>query len=58
MRDAVIVDALRTPVGRYGGALKDVRSDDLAALCIAEIVKRNKLDPNLIEDVIMGCTNQ
>jgi 3-oxoadipyl-CoA thiolase len=58
MRDAVIVDAVRTPVGRYGGALKDVRSDDLAALCIAEIVKRNKLDPNLIEDVIMGCTNQ
>lgn len=58
MREAVIVDALRTPVGRYGGALKDVRSDDLAALCIAEIVKRNKLDPNLIEDVIMGCTNQ
>ncbi|HEX9077130.1 MAG TPA: acetyl-CoA C-acyltransferase [Anaerolineae bacterium] len=58
MREAVIVDAVRTPVGRYGGALKDVRSDDLAALCIAEIVKRNKLDPNLIEDVIMGCTNQ
>lgn len=58
MREAVIVDAVRTPVGRYGGALKDVRSDDLAALCIAEIVKRNKLDANLVEDVIMGCTNQ
>ncbi len=58
MRDAVIIDAVRTPVGRYGGALKDVRSDDLAALCIAEIVKRNKLDPNLVEDVLMGCTNQ
>ncbi|MDE3091191.1 MAG: acetyl-CoA C-acyltransferase [Chloroflexota bacterium] len=58
MRDAVIIDAVRTPVGRYGGALKDVRSDDLAALCIAEIVKRNKLDANLIEDVVMGCTNQ
>ncbi len=58
MRDAVIIDAVRTPVGRYGGALKDVRSDDLAALCIAEIVKRNKLDANLVEDVVMGCTNQ
>jgi len=58
MRDAVIIDAVRTPVGRYGGALKDVRPDDLAALCIAEIVKRNNLDPNLIEDVLMGCTNQ
>ncbi|MCI0476108.1 MAG: acetyl-CoA C-acyltransferase, partial [Anaerolineales bacterium] len=58
MREAVIIDAVRTPVGRYGGALKDVRSDDLAVLCIAEIVKRSKLDPNLIEDVILGCTNQ
>ncbi len=58
MREAVIVDAVRTPVGRYGGALKDVRSDDLAALVINEIVKRNKLDPNLVEDVVFGCTNQ
>ncbi len=58
MRDAVIIDAVRTPVGRYGGVLKDVRPDDLAALCIAEIVKRNHLDVNLIEDVVMGCTNQ
>ncbi|MBI4786683.1 MAG: acetyl-CoA C-acyltransferase [Chloroflexi bacterium] len=58
MRDAVIVDAVRTPVGRYGGALKDVRSDDLAAMCIAEIVKRNNVDANLIEDVVFGCTNQ
>ncbi len=58
MREAVIIDAVRTPVGRYGGALKDVRADDLAALCIAEIVKRNKLDANLVEDVVMGCTNQ
>lgn len=58
MREAVIVDAVRTPVGRYGGALKDVRSDDLAALVINEIVKRTKVDPNLVEDVIFGCTNQ
>ncbi len=58
MREAVIIDAVRTPVGRYGGALKDVRSDDLAALVINEIVKRNKLDPNVVEDVVFGCTNQ
>ena len=58
MREAIIVDAVRTPVGRYGGALKEVRPDDLAALCIAKIVERNKLDPNLVEDVILGCTNQ
>ena len=58
MREAVIVGAVRTPVGRYGGALKDMRPDDLAAFCIAEIVKRNNLDPNRIEDVVLGCTNQ
>ncbi|WP_026839982.1 thiolase family protein [Citrifermentans bremense] len=58
MREAVIVDAVRTPVGKFGGALKDVRPDDLAALCITELVQRNKLDPGLIEDVVLGCTNQ
>ncbi|MBI3742500.1 MAG: acetyl-CoA C-acyltransferase [Chloroflexi bacterium] len=58
MREAVIVDAVRTPVGKYGGALKDVRPDDLAAHCLIEIVKRNHLDPNLIEDVVFGCANQ
>ena len=58
MREAVIVEAVRTPVGRYGGALKDVRSDDMAALVIAEIIKRTKLDSGLVEDVIFGCTNQ
>jgi len=57
MREAVIIDAVRTPVGKFGGALKNVRSDDLAALCISELVKRNNLDPNLIEDVVLGCTN-
>ena len=57
MRQAVIVDAVRTPVGRYGGALKDVRPDDLAARCIAEIIRRNHLDPNLVEDVIFGNAN-
>ena len=58
MREAVVVDAVRTPVGKYGGVLKDVRSDDLAALCISEIAKRNNLDPNKVEDVIFGCSNQ
>ena len=57
-REAVIVDAVRTPVGRYGGALKDVRPDDLAALVIQALVRRNNLDPASIEDVIFGCTNQ
>jgi 3-oxoadipyl-CoA thiolase len=58
MREAVVVDAIRTPVGRYGGVLKDVRSDDMAALCIKEIAKRNNLDPGKVEDVIFGCSNQ
>lgn len=58
MRTAVIVDAVRTPVGRYGGALKDVRVDDLAALCLNAIVRRNGLDPAVVEDVVLGCTNQ
>lgn len=59
MKEVVIVDGIRTPIGRYGGALKDFRPDDLAALCIAELLKRNsKLDPLEIEDVILGCANQ
>ncbi|MBJ6802226.1 thiolase family protein [Geomonas propionica] len=58
MREAVIIDAVRTPVGKFGGALGKVRPDDLAALCIAELVERNNLDPSLVEDVILGCTNQ
>jgi 3-oxoadipyl-CoA thiolase len=58
MREAVIIDAVRTPVGKFAGALRNVRPDDLAAVCIAEIVKRNNLDPNLVEDVVFGCTNQ
>ena len=57
-RDAVIVEAVRTPFGRYGGALKDVRPDDLAALTIRTVVERSGIDPALIEDVILGCANQ
>src|SRR5712672_2373901 len=57
MDTAVIVDAVRTPIGRYGGALKDQRPDDLAALVIKTLVERNNLDPATIEDVILGNTN-
>jgi 3-oxoadipyl-CoA thiolase len=57
-RDAVIVEAVRTPFGRYGGALKDIRPDDLAALTIRTVVERSGIDPALVEDVILGCANQ
>jgi len=53
-----IVSALRTPIGKYGGALKDVRPDDLLALVIKEVIKKIDLDPNLIDDVYIGCANQ
>lgn len=56
--DAVIVAAVRTPVGRYGGAFKDIRPDDLAALAIREVVNRSGIDPSSVEDVIFGCANQ
>ncbi|MFO7172999.1 MAG: 3-oxoadipyl-CoA thiolase [Bacillota bacterium] len=59
MRDVVIVDAVRTPIGRYGGALKDVRPDDLAAHVIRALLDRNPaVDLARVEDVILGCANQ
>src|SRR6187455_3030400 len=59
MKDAFIVDILRTPIGKYGGALSSVRPDDLAAFVITQILNRNPwLDPKLIEDVIFGAANQ
>jgi len=58
MPEAVIVEAVRTPIGRHGGILKTVRPDDLAALVLAEVMKRAKVDPALIEEVYMGCANQ
>src|SRR5258708_39921071 len=58
MERAVIVDALRTPIGRYAGALKEVRPDDLAALVVRQAVQRNQLDPATIEDVYFGDANQ
>src|SRR5439155_22752055 len=58
VREAWIVEAVRTPVGRYGGALAAVRPDDLAALAIRAVVDRAGIDPGLVEDVILGCANQ
>ena len=59
MRDAFICDGIRTPIGRYGGALAGVRADDLAAIPLREILNRNpRLDPSAIDDVIFGCANQ
>ncbi len=58
MKRAVIVDAVRTPIGRHGGALAAVRPDDLAAGVIRALVDRSGLDPAGIDDVIFGCTNQ
>ena len=58
MRDAFILSALRTPVGRAGGTLADVRADDLAALVVRAAVERPGFDPRLVDDVILGCTNQ
>ena len=58
VREAWIVDAVRTPIGRYGGALAAVRPDDLAATVIAALIERTGVDPSRIEDVILGCANQ
>ena len=58
LREAWIVEAVRTPIGRYGGALAGVRPDDLAALVIRAVVDRSGIDASLIEDVILGCANQ
>jgi len=58
MPDAVILDAVRTPIGRYAGVLAPVRPDDLAARAIAAAVERNRLDPARVDEVYMGCANQ
>src|SRR5918997_3949127 len=58
MPRAVVVSAVRTPVGRYGGALSSVRPDDLAALAIAEAVDRSTIAGERVEDVILGAANQ
>src|SRR5256886_11646148 len=56
--DAFICAALRTPVGKHGGALASVRADDLAAIPIKAVVERTGIEPASIDDVILGCTNQ
>ena len=59
MTDVFICDAIRTPVGRYGGCLAPVRADDLAAIPIRTLMERNPgLDPQAIDDVYLGCANQ
>jgi len=59
MADAFICDAVRTPIGRYAGALSSVRTDDLAALPIAALLKRNaSLEPAALDEVVLGCANQ
>ena len=58
MTDAYVIDAVRTPIGRYGGALANARPDDLAANVVRAAVERNGLPEDAIEEVFMGCTNQ
>jgi 3-oxoadipyl-CoA thiolase len=58
LREAWIVEAVRTPIGRYGGALAGVRPDDLAAAVLRAVVDRAGIDPARVEDVILGCANQ
>jgi 3-oxoadipyl-CoA thiolase len=58
IHEAWVIEAVRTPVGRYGGALASVRPDDLAALVLRAVVDRAGVDPGLVEDVILGCANQ
>ena len=56
--EALLIDAVRTPIGRYGGALRDVRPDDLGALVLRALVDRMRLEPALVQDVLWGCANQ
>src|SRR3954467_4163403 len=56
--EAVIVATARTPMGRYGGQLKDIRPDDLAAIALKEVCERARVKPSEVDDVILGCANQ
>lgn len=59
MKETFIIDGVRTPIGKFGGTLGAVRTDDLAAIAIRELMSRNKaLDPSHIDDCILGCANQ
>lgn len=58
MNTVYLCSPVRTPVGKYGGALSQIRPDDLAALVLRAIVERNRVDPAVVDDVILGCANQ
>src|SRR3989304_1949084 len=59
MKETFIINGVRTAIGNIGGSLAPVRTDDLAAMVLAELLKRNPgLDPSAVADVIMGCANQ
>lgn len=58
MREVFIVEPLRTPIGKYGGILSSVRPDDMAALVLAEVVRRTSIPPEAVDEVILGCANQ
>jgi 3-oxoadipyl-CoA thiolase len=58
MQDAFIIDAVRTPIGKHRGALKEVRPDDLAALALQALVRRSRIPPERIDEVFVGCANQ
>lgn len=58
MKEVVIVEGVRTAIGRHGGAFRDLPAQNLAAIVMEEVVKRTELDPNLIDDVIFGCIGQ
>src|SRR5262245_31112895 len=58
LRDVLVVDAVRTPIGRFRGALAEVRPDDLGAIVIADVVRRTGVDPVAVDDLYFGCANQ
>jgi 3-oxoadipyl-CoA thiolase len=58
VKDVVVVEAVRTPIGRYGGILKSVRPDDLGALVLKKALERGRVEPGSVDDVYFGCSNQ
>ena len=58
LTEVFLCDAVRTPIGRFRGALRDVRADDLAAIPLAALVTRNRLAPEAIDELFLGCANQ
>ena len=58
LQDVVIVEAVRTPIGRRDGSLRDVRPDELAAHVLKEVVRRAEIDPAIVDDVVFGCVAQ